>query len=385
MNKIFLLLSAAAVFFSCNSKITKDGFSVEGTISNGAGKELVFSKLTTQSVIPLDTVKLDENGRFEFRGHTAIPNFYMLSISEKEFITLIVDSMQNVEVNANASKFSESYTVEGSKDSELLKHLNVRLTQSVNMIDSLGIIFRTQQNSKNDDSLRAALNPKIETEMNSLRKFSREFIDANPESMSLLIALSLSVSDRSPVFRLSEDMPIFEKVDKSLSAKYPNSEAVKSLHTYLEQMKGGQIVPSSPSIGQEAPEIELPAPDGKLVKLSSLRGNYVLLDFWASWCKPCRLENPNLVANFAKYKAKGFKIYQVSLDQTADAWKQAITADKLVWSHVSDLQFWNSVAAQRYGVQSIPANYLLDPTGKIIAVDLRGEQLGAELLKVYGF
>jgi len=180
-------------------------------------------------------------------------------------------------------------------------------------------------------------------------------------------------------------MAYYEKVDKTLTAKYPNNEAVKSLHSYLEQVKGGQSQPGVVSVGQEAPEIDLPTPEGKNLKLSSLRGNYVLLDFWAAWCRPCRGENPNLVANYAKYKAKGFKIFQVSLDQTADAWKQAIAADKLNWNHVSDLQYWNAAPAKVYGVQSIPANFLLDPEGKVIATDLRGEQLGAALAKIYGF
>ena len=228
----------------------------------------------------------------------------------------------------------------------------------------------------------------MEEELNVLNKQLAESSKDKEELRKKLcekIALSLSIADQSPVLTLAEDMPYYEKVDKNLSAKYPNSEAVKSLHSYLEQAKSGQSMPGAVSIGQEAPEIDLPAPDGKQMKLSSLRGNYVLLDFWASWCGPCRQENPNLVLNYSKYKNKGFKIFQVSLDQTAEAWNKAIKADKLNWNHVSDLQYWNCAAAQRYGVQSIPSNFLLDPEGKIIATDLRGDQLGSELSKIYGF
>ncbi len=385
MKNYSILVLLIFSLFACNSTFKKDGFTVEGTITNGSGKELVLSKLTTQKVIPVDTVKLDEKGNFKFTGHASSPDFYILSISQNEYINLLIDSMQQITVNANASKFTDSYTVKGSPDSQLLKELYDRLAKTVGEIDSLGIVFRTTQTEKNADSLRAAINPKLINSVSLLNKDTKKFIDANPNSLATLIALSLSVAERTPVLTLPEDMAYYEKVDKTLTAKYPNNEAVKSLHSYLEQVKGGQSQAGVVSIGQEAPEIELPNPEGKTLKLSSLRGNYVLLDFWAAWCRPCRGENPNLVANYAKYKAKGFKIFQVSLDQTAEAWKQAIAADKLNWNHVSDLQYWNAAPAKVYGVQSIPANFLLDPEGKVIATDLRGEQLGAALAKIYGF
>jgi peroxiredoxin len=385
MKNYSILVLLIFSLFACNSTFKKDGFTVEGTITNGSGKELVLSKLTTQKVIPVDTVKLDEKGNFKFTGHASSPDFYILSISQNEYINLLIDSMQQITVNADASKFTDSYTVKGSPDSQLLKELYDRLAKTVGEIDSLGIIFRTMQTEKNADSLRAAINPKLINSVSLLNKDTKKFIDANPNSLATLIALSLSVAERTPVLTLPEDMAYYEKVDKTLTAKYPNNEAVKSLHSYLEQVKGGQSQPGVVSVGQEAPEIDLPTPEGKNLKLSSLRGNYVLLDFWAAWCRPCRGENPNLVANYAKYKAKGFKIFQVSLDQTAEAWKQAIAADKLNWNHVSDLQYWNAAPAKVYGVQSIPANFLLDPEGKVIATDLRGEQLGAALAKIYGF
>ncbi len=385
MKNYSILVLLIFSLFACNSTFKKDGFTVEGTITNGSGKELVLSKLTTQKVIPVDTVKLDEKGNFKFTGHASSPDFYILSISQNEYINLLIDSMQQITVNADASKFTDSYTVKGSPDSQLLKELYDRLAKTVGEIDSLGIIFRTMQTEKNADSLRAAINPKLINSVSLLNKDTKKFIDANPNSLATLIALSLSVAERTPVLTLTDDMAYYEKVDKTLTAKYPNNEAVKSLHSYLEQVKGGQSQAGVVSIGQEAPEIELPNPEGKTLKLSSLRGNYVLLDFWAAWCRPCRGENPNLVANYAKYKAKGFKIFQVSLDQTAEAWKQAIAADKLNWNHVSDLQYWNAAPAKVYGVQSIPANFLLDPEGKVIATDLRGEQLGAALAKIYGF
>ena len=137
------------------------------------------------------------------------------------------------------------------------------------------------------------------------------------------------------------------------------------------------------AVGVSAPEINLPNPEGEIVTLSSLKGSVVLVDFWAQWCKPCRLENPNVVKAYNMYKDKGFTVYGVSLDRTKEKWLQAIEEDGLTWTHVSDLQYFNSAAAQTYGVQAIPFSILLDREGKIIAKNLRGKALEDALEDFY--
>jgi peroxiredoxin len=139
---------------------------------------------------------------------------------------------------------------------------------------------------------------------------------------------------------------------------------------------------SSTAIGAAAPDFQMNDVNGKPVSLSSFKGQYVLVDFWASWCGPCRQENPNLVKAYNTFKDKGFTILGVSLDKDKKAWVKAIAEDKLSWTHVSDLQFWNNAAARLYRVQAIPANFLLDKEGKIIAKNLRGKDLELELAKV---
>jgi len=142
------------------------------------------------------------------------------------------------------------------------------------------------------------------------------------------------------------------------------------------------IAASGPAVGTIAPAISAPTPEGKDVSLASLKGKYVLVDFWASWCGPCRAENPTVVAAYQKFKDKNFTILGVSLDQKKDKWQEAIAKDGLTWTHISDLAGWESIPARDYGIQSIPANFLVDPSGKIVARDLRGPALEAKLAEL---
>ena len=173
-----------------------------------------------------------------------------------------------------------------------------------------------------------------------------------------------------------KELALLEEIGERFRKARPNHPQVKPFLENLKRLKGV-------SIGSDAPEIALPTPAGPIMRLSDLRGKYVLIDFWASWCGPCRRENPNVIKTYATYKDKGFEIFGVSLDQEKAAWINAIAKDQLTWPHVSDLQYWNSVAAQAYQVSSIPMTFLLDPQGKVIAKGLRGDSLNQYLANLF--
>jgi peroxiredoxin len=166
------------------------------------------------------------------------------------------------------------------------------------------------------------------------------------------------------------------QVAEKLKKEWPGYSHANDFIEYVDKMK-------LTAVGQPAPEIALPNPQGQVVSLSSMRGKYVLVDFWAKWCGPCRAENPNVVRAYQKYKDKGFTVFGVSLDRNKEDWVQAIKEDNLTWTHVSDLKYWQSEAAKTYNITGIPFSVLLDPSGVIIAKNLRGAALEAKLEEIF--
>jgi len=196
----------------------------------------------------------------------------------------------------------------------------------------------------------------------------RNFMASNPESLAVLFFTEEIKPENEP--------ELFDVIIAALAKKHPTNFYVLDLKRKIEVDKVTRI-------GSVAPDIALPNPDGDTIRLSSLRGNYVLLDFWAAWCGPCRRENPNLVRLYSQYKDKGFEIYGVSLDRDRASWIKGIQDDKLTWTLVSDLKYWSSEPAKLYGVTSIPHAILLDREGRIIAKKVRAHELEKMLAEIF--
>lgn len=386
MNKLFLFVGLLLTLASCGGKLGDNQFLVKGTIENSVGKTLFLSEYTETGPLTVDSVVLKENGEFKLTGNTSYPKFYMLRIGPNEYFTVLLDSAKVLSVEADAKDFVNSYKVTGSDDMDLINQLNERLTVTHTKIDSLGQIYQANEGQDGFDAIKGEIDAAFEKIVEEQRNYSKKFVDENTGSFASMLALSQQIVPQVPVFNISGDFGYFEKVDSALFRLYPQSEDVLKLHDFIVRMKSqtsANVKVGNYGVGDVVPDISLESPEGKVVNLYSLRGKYVLLDFWAGWCRPCRAENPNLVENFNKFKDKGFTIFQVSLDKEKDFWMEAIEKDGLSnWNHVSDLKFWQSEAARAYNISSIPANFLLDPEGKVLAVNLRGPALGMKLAQV---
>lgn len=238
----------------------------------------------------------------------------------------------------------------------------------------------------NQDSLRHQFMDTVRYIVNKHRTFTRDFVKKYRQSLAVIVALNQQFDPRTFVLNSKEDFHLFQMVDSSLYKRYPTNDLVRMLHQNVTNYEQQQALLAEarnmPAIGSLALDFSMPTPKGDTLALKSLRGKYVLLDFWASWCPPCRKENPNLVKAYQKYHTLGFDILQVSIDKNHASWVKAIADDGLIWHQVGDMKFWDSPVARLYNITRIPANFLLDPNGRIIARDVRGEELEKTLSRL---
>jgi peroxiredoxin len=367
MKKIFFpILLASVIFISCSNK-PQNGAEIKGKLSNSAGEKLYLDELTAAAVTPKDSAIVASDGSFSFTTPIKEISFYRIRLDNNNFALLLLENKDQIEFTADAKKFSASYSVKGSENCEKIAEVNHVLQRNYLLGDSLKKLYASYQGSPKIDSIGRALDAYYNQVKQGEVLYLRNFIDKNPASLA-----SLTVIDR-----LSNETEVdyYVKLDKGLYAKYPNSDYVKMFHGRVSEM-------NKLGIGSMAPEISLSTPDGKTVSLSSYKGKVVLVDFWASWCRPCRAENPNVVKAYNAYHAKGFEVLGVSLDKDKAAWQKAIADDRLSWTHISDLGMWNSSVVKLYNITGIPFSVLLDKEGKIVAKGLRGEELENAIRKL---
>jgi thiol-disulfide isomerase/thioredoxin len=368
-----LLLPFALIFACSDSGASSTEFELKGKLTNAHGENVYLEQLSPQAIKPIDTVQLDEKGEFTINAPVSETGFYRLKLSEKNFATLILEAGQKVKITGDAQDLGNTYKVEGSPDSELFWELNQRSADNYRRRDSLQRTFQAFINMTGNDSVKIdSMSKQLEKPymglINEHNKYLQSFIEKNPTSFASLAAIQQLPAE--------EFLSTYIKLDEGLYSKYPNSNYIKAFHESVASQK-------KMALGTAAPEITMNTPEEKPLSLSSLKGKVVLVDFWASWCGPCRAENPNVVKAYNKYKSKGFDIYSVSLDKDKDKWIAAIKKDGLNWpNHVSDFKHWQSPVVQLYNFNGIPYNVLLDKNGNIIAKNLRGEDLEKKLEEV---
>jgi thiol-disulfide isomerase/thioredoxin len=384
-NKLFIILFISLAFTACKNNSVQ----ISGKLEKPVPEEYLFlDELKANSMKTIDSVKISENGSFSFNNEIEQPKFYFLKLTNNNFFTILAEPGEKIKITAYNDSLSNPLSVSGSKGTALMIEYNKNLRKTVNQLKSLNELYSQNINNPDLSKIVQSLDSMAQLYLKGINAYTKKYIDANITSMAALVALYQQVAPQVYVLNPVEDLSYFVKVDSSLFSRYPESETVKALHDQVQalviRVKGQAGQSSMLEIGAEAPEIALPSPNGDIIKLSSTRGNIVLLDFWASWCSPCRQENPNLVKAYNLYRNKGFNIFQVSLDKTKEDWIKCIQDDKLSqWIHTSDIKYWNSVVVPLYKIESIPFSLLLDKNGKILATNLRGEQLQAKLAELF--
>jgi len=352
---------------------SKGNFELKGKLSNTHGEKVYLDLMAPEGLKNIDSVVIDEKGEFEMAPLIKDPGFYRLKISDKNFATLILDSNQKVTITGDASDIGNTYNVEGSPDSKLFLEINQASSINYRKCDSLQNIFhafaeKSQTNPKGIDSVSKILESEYNILLAKQNKFLKEIIEKNPSSLASLAAIQQLPAD--------EFLDTYIKVDENLYSKYPNSAYIRAFHEDVLSKK-------KLANGTIAPEISMNTIEGKPLSLSSQKGKIILVDFWASWCAPCRAENPNVVKAYNKYKSKGFDVFSVSLDSDPNRWKAAVQKDNLSWTnHVCDFKGWQSSVVALYNFKGIPYNVLIDKEGKIIAKNLRGEELEKKLAEI---
>ncbi len=373
MKNILLQLSFLITLFllnSCGQKNQEIRYNVAGTIKSATGEKLLLQEIPYggKPIITLDSTSLKEDGKYSFDFIAKEEGIYRIA-TEKDLEILFINDVENIQINADANDYN-SYQIKGSKTSEgLLKFLKEYRQKDSSIFATL-YNLDALQNQKGKDSTIFWLQKQKTDKISQLNQFIEKTVttETNPAFLYYALGLSIRSMEANQVLAMAK-----------LAAEKTKASILIDFVTTLSSQVRANTNASPIEVGQMAPEIALQDMDGKIITLSSLKGKFVLVDFWASWCGPCRGENPNVVANFEKYKNKNFTVLGVSLDDDKANWIEAIESDKLNWQHISDLKKWESIVVGAYQIEGIPFNVLLDPTGKIIAKDLRGPALGNTL------
>lgn len=379
MKKTLIAFLALFTAWSCGDNAAHTISGTMDMVGVQPSQKMYLYKIENQILVPIDSVNIDEKGGFSLGIKESQNGVFQLGTNVRNNFPVVLNDEStkvNVKINNN-QQVSLDYSIEGSQASEeiaafgkevfTMMNLNQRLTKAAQQLAPDD--FQGQQGLQNQ-FMEASAN---------FVEYRNSYIERNKNSAALIAVID-QINPES-------ELDLLKEISASLSATMPNSPYTSNVKNYLVNLelekekaaKRDKLI----EIGNVAPELDFPTPEGNNIQLSSLRGKVVLIDFWASWCKPCRAENPNVVATYHKYKDKGFDVFSFSLDKEKAAWVKAIEQDGLVWkNHASDLKFWQTAAIDLYGFQGIPFTVLIDREGKIVAKGLRGPALEAKLLEV---
>lgn len=370
--KYLFMVGLLAGLISCGGN--SEQFTVIGEVSNLPEGTVLLEEVSMDGLIAIDSAQPGNGGKFELKGSAPEPRMYRLHFPNNRYILLSTGG-GNIKINADYTNLERSYTVSGSASSEGLKQMITVMREHMGDMNRMQIVIDTL--SRNGDTAKLQSAVASLRELNaSLTRYMENYADSSKSLPNALFAAQMVNPQVEGAF--------LEAFAQSLESRFPDSKlAQQFIDKYDERKAQQQQTRNGLPVGVAAPEITLPTPTGKEVSLSDFRGKYVLIDFWASWCGPCRRENPNVVRAYNQYKNENFTILGVSLDNNKDKWLKAIKDDALTWTHISDLKGWQSIAARDYRVSGIPVNFLVDPEGNIIATNLREDDLTNKLNEIF--
>jgi peroxiredoxin len=382
MQKIFLFILFSATLIGCKHEAKKE-FVVDGKIKN-ANEQMVYlqeTPLASGERIIEDSSGIGSDGSFRLRGKTGEESLFSLFLKNEPYpFAFVINDAEKITVNIDL-KNPNGYIVHNSPASQSLRDFSSRASNKWFALNVIGQAMDSLKKTGAPDSALMAENNKGMYLLGELRNYVGDYIKKSPDPITSVWALGTY----SQVFPADE----YQSLLNGIVQKFPNHKGIAAIKQMSDrqmalQKQKNKEEPAEPQwVGKSAPELSLPDINGNKINLSSFKGKYVLVDFWASWCVPCRHENPNVVQAYNKYKTKNFTILGVSLDKEKEDWLNAVQHDKLAWTQVSDLQEWNSLAVTTFNFNGIPFNVLIDPDGKIIGQGLRGPMLEQKLEEIF--
>ncbi|AJH14745.1 redoxin domain-containing protein [Myroides profundi] len=373
MKKILTVLGAVAVLASCNKEAT--GYTINGEtkgLTNGTKVYIEKIDIATGTTVAIDSTEIKDNA-FTFKGaaESLDQNFFSFGkepgklpfVLENGKIVVQYDNEKAENSSVTGTKNNDEYTAFSKKVDELEKALFQYQGDNQEAFK--------QANEAQDQAKKDAIINGYMALAEKYDEYVEDYIDTNTNSFTTLVYLSKTVGTGQYI--KEELVEKFNKFDETLK----NTTVAKAFKTALDAIPDAKV-----KIGDKAPDFSAPSPEGKEISLKESLGKLTIIDFWASWCGPCRTENPNVVALYEEYHPKGLNIIGVSLDKDKAKWIEAIAKDKLTWNQISNLKFWEEPIAQTYEVRAIPATYLLDENGVVIAKNLRGKKLRAKVQEI---